>query len=242
MALSLRHVVFIAFSVLSVMYGYSANAAGETRYSSSRIEFRDDTGAWRSTNIGNGNGGSLGSSCSTAGLVAYDTTSDRLEFCNGSSWRHMNAGNSGVACTSSSQEGRVRYSATGNGFLEFCNGSNQWRRTYAGLAGCSTSTASNCVRTATSHGGSSGSCTASGSCSYTCSNGSWVLSSNTCSSGTASCMVDRTYQGAYECVHGSGTHGENKTGSCLSSSGNCNVTCNNGTWDINWFSCSGVPF
>jgi hypothetical protein len=50
---------------------------------------------------------------------------------------------------------------------------------------CSATTINNCSLATTVNGGSSGTCTLSGTCKYTCSSGTWVLNSNLCAAPVA---------------------------------------------------------
>ena len=93
-----------------------------------------------------------------------------------------------------------------------------------GSTPCSADVINDCSLSATSSGGSSGSCAGSGTCSYTCGNGIWSETSNTCT--PAAC----TAQTMGACVL-SDTASGGTSGTCNSSyEGACTYTCTNGTW------------
>ncbi len=63
--------------------------------------------------------GSTGNGCSVPGQIEYNTSQNRLEFCNGSFWHSMMADTTGTGC---SDAGRFYYDSGTNNYL-VCNGS-----------------------------------------------------------------------------------------------------------------------
>ncbi len=110
------------------------------------------------------------------------------------------------------------------------SGSNNCNRTVT-YSSCNTHTRTGCKRSSKSHGGSSGSCISgyTGSCSYTCNNGSWGSpSSNNCNRTVTYRSCDTHTTGG--CKRSGRSHGRS-SGSCISGyTGSCSYTCNNGSW------------
>jgi hypothetical protein len=99
---------------------------------------------------------------------------------------------------------------------------------------CTGQTIDLCVLTANAHGVSSGSCPQLGACQYTCNNGNWEVSSNSCSN-YASCSAIAFGGGADACNVPAKPHG-GSGGSCADL-GDCSYTCNNGSWSQNSNTC-----
>ncbi len=76
--------------------------------------------------------------------------------------------------------------------------------------------------------GVSGSCTAgyTGSCTGSCSDGSWSVTSNTCITEPTSCNTNPLSN----CTLLATGHNQSATRSCTSGSGSCSGTCSNGAW------------
>ena len=94
---------------------------------------------------------------------------------------------------------------------------------------CTASTLSGCKRFARTHGGSSGRCISgyTGSCSYTCNDGTWV-GSESCRA-YRSCTA-RSASGGVPSLS-SGSHGTTRSGSCSSGySGSYSYECDDGSW------------
>ncbi len=110
------------------------------------------------------------------------------------------------------------------------SGSNNCNRTVT-YSSCNTHTRTGCKRYSRGHGGSSGSCISgyTGSCSYTCNNGSWGSpSSNNCNRTVTYRSCDTHTTGG--CKRSGRSHG-GSSGSCINSyTGSCSYTCNNGSW------------
>jgi len=95
-------------------------------------------------------------------------------------------------------------------------------------ANCSATTLWNCVLSATSSGGSSGTCANgyNGSCSYACNDGAWTRTTNNCTQPDADCSATTTSN----CVL-SATSSGGSSGICANGyNGSCSYACSDGTW------------
>ncbi len=120
---------------------------------------------------------------------------------------------------------------TDSGYTGVCTGTcndGSWNGKNNCMVQCNAITQDGCIRNQTSHGGTSGSCDSgngyTGTCSYTCNNGSW--------SGTNNCVSDGSCKASTEdnCVlEGKPNRSRDTFGVCESGfTGNCSYLCNYG--------------
>lgn len=99
-------------------FAFSQNA-GDTRYSGGVVQFYNGTN-WISTDQGD-----TGIACSMPGAIRYNVAQTRVEFCNGSFWRHMV---SGLTTAGSGTAGSLKY---GSGTLMYYD-STKWVHAHDG--------------------------------------------------------------------------------------------------------------
>ncbi len=185
-------------NMVKINTGAACSPAGAVRYNASRIEFCDGA-TWNSTDGAQNLG-----SCTAAGTTRY--ASSIMQFCNGSQWRPMYLALVNGACGSAASGACTTAQPTSNQcsagtFSDTSDTGTLWRWSCNGSGGgtnascdrdrcqnCGATTISNCSLPARNHGQSvAGTCAGTGSCNYTCNNGSWTQNSNSCAAATLDC-------------------------------------------------------